>query len=304
MNPPSVSVIIPAYRAARTIGRALDSVLAQTRPPDEVLVIDDGSPDDLAAVVAGYGGPVRLLRQRNGGASSARNFGIDQARGNLIAFLDADDYWEPTKLERQLDVLRRHPEVGLVAGRFFEEPPGRPRTGPSGFTPAGLRDRVRTGRGAEAFALAARVWTGTVLVRREVLGEHRFVSGQEPAEDLDLWVRLVLAAPVYFLSTPLVTYVLEPGSLSRGSVDRECGMLLRVVRRNAGLLGRRAQRVWEAHMFGRGARNHLAQGQAAAALPHAWQRLRRQPLSAQGWWVVCQCAAGAWAAPRPAAVPA
>src|SRR5262245_13313488 len=117
----SVSVVIPAYRASGTIGRAVVSLLHQTRTPDEILVVDDGSPDDLAAALAPYCDRVTLVRKENGGAASARNLGIDRSRGDLIAFLDADDYWEPTKLERQLSIFRRHPEVGLVASRFYVE---------------------------------------------------------------------------------------------------------------------------------------------------------------------------------------
>src|SRR5207253_2812039 len=106
-----VSTVIPAYRASRTIGRAVDSLLSQTRPPDEIVIVDDGSPDDLAAAVKPYGDRVQLLRKVNGGAASARNLGIESARGDLIGFLDADDYWEPSKLERQLDILQRHPNI-------------------------------------------------------------------------------------------------------------------------------------------------------------------------------------------------
>src|SRR5437868_7863345 len=100
----SVSVVIPAYKAARTINRAVESVLGQTRRPAEVLVVDDGSPDgaDLAAALGRYGDRVALFRKPNGGAASARNHGIDRAGGSVIGFLDADDYWEPDKLERQL----------------------------------------------------------------------------------------------------------------------------------------------------------------------------------------------------------
>src|SRR5262245_16757980 len=121
----NVTVIIPAYRAAKTIARAVDSALGQTCPPKEILVIDDGSPDDLPSALRGYRDRVTLIRQANGGAASARNRGIEHATGEFIAFLDADDYWEPAKLQAQLDILKAHPEVGLVAGLYYEELPGQ-----------------------------------------------------------------------------------------------------------------------------------------------------------------------------------
>ncbi len=119
VSDPVVSVVIPACRAAHTISRPVDSLLAQTRLPDEILVIDDGSPDDLEAALSVYGDRVMLVRKSNGGAASARNLGIERSRGELIAFLGADDYWEPWKLKRQLEILRTHPEVTLVAGRYY-----------------------------------------------------------------------------------------------------------------------------------------------------------------------------------------
>src|SRR5258706_15592076 len=101
MSEPSISVVIPAYRAAKTIGRAIASVIAQTHGVLEVLVIDDGSPDDVSAATERFGAAVTVIRKENGGAASARNLGIERARGDWIAFLDADDYWHPDKLKRQ-----------------------------------------------------------------------------------------------------------------------------------------------------------------------------------------------------------
>ena len=111
--PPSISVIIPAYNSAGCVGRAIDSVLAQTYPVLEVLVVDDGSTDNTAQVVESYPVPVRLLRQPNGGPAAARNHGAREAQGEWLALLDADDSWLPQKLERQASFTNK-PMVGLV----------------------------------------------------------------------------------------------------------------------------------------------------------------------------------------------
>lgn len=297
-SPPAVSVIVPAYRAARTIGRAIDSLLAQTRRPDEILVIDDGSPDDLPAALATYGERVRLHRKANGGAASARNRGIELATGNLIAFLDADDYWEHHKLERQLAILERHPEVGLIAANFYQQPLGLPRS-PLRLPPVAHRDRVLRPCGAEAMAVARRVWTSTVLVRREALGDHRFDAALPTAEDVDLWLRLALTVPVYLLTELLATAVLEEGSLSRTDVASDARNMLAVLRRHAGVLGRAGVRSWEASVYREWAAGHLGKGEPGAAIKPAWNRLVRQPVSLQAWWVLLKSTT--WAAKQRSA---
>jgi glycosyltransferase involved in cell wall biosynthesis len=288
----SVSVIIPAYKAARTINRAVESVFGQTREPAEVLVVDDGSPDgaDLSAALVRYGERVNLLRKPNGGAASARNHAIERSRGSVIGFLDADDYWEPNKLEHQLELLDRHPGVGLTASRWYTEEPGERRTPPTDPIDD-ILDRAWAPVGPDVFRVACRVLTSTVLVRRDVLGHHRFPTDLETAEDRDLWCRLVTAAPVYLSSAPLATYVLEPGSLCRTHVDRDYGNMLRVIHKHADLLGPRHLRTWEASTFRKWAGQHLSDGQPAAALRPAVRRLRRRPLSVEGWYVFVKCLA-------------
>jgi glycosyltransferase involved in cell wall biosynthesis len=214
MSGPTVSVVIPAYKAAGTIARALDSVLAQARPPDEIVVVDDGSPDDTAAVVAASAGRVKYVRKANGGAASARNRGLDESSGELIALLDADDYWHPSKLEKQLDVFARHPEVGLVSARWHVQEPGH-EPGPCDDKPRRYYDRVLRPRGAAVVDVARLVWTSVLLFRRDLLGADRFDTTLKTAQDVDMWVRLVEKAPVYLLREPLATYWLTPGSLSR-----------------------------------------------------------------------------------------
>ncbi|HYC53548.1 MAG TPA: glycosyltransferase family A protein [Candidatus Binatia bacterium] len=106
-----VSCIIPAFNAERYLAAAIRSVLEQTRPPHEVVVVDDGSTDGTAEVAQRHGYPVRLLRQANAGPAAARNRGIRESRGDILAFLDADDLWEPDKLAAQLHRMHERPEL-------------------------------------------------------------------------------------------------------------------------------------------------------------------------------------------------
>jgi len=147
--------------------------------------------------------------------------------------------------------------------------------------------------GEQAFEVATRVWTSTVLVRRDVLGSHRFDERLRTAEDADLWFRLVVAHPVYILAEPLATGVALPGSLSRSDTDDDCANLLSVVRRHAALLGPAGVRRREAKVFQAWAATHLAHGLPQPAFRPACRRLRCQPWSAQAWWIVLK--SGAWA---------
>ena len=135
---PAFSVVIPAYDRERTIGRAIESALAQRRAPEEVLVVDDGSRDRTVAEVERFAG-VRLVRQANGGASAARNRGVEEARHPWIAFLDSDDYWEPEHLARMESAIF---DTGGQAGLYFSDMRRGPARGSerlwdvSGFRPA------------------------------------------------------------------------------------------------------------------------------------------------------------------------
>lgn len=117
---PAVSVIIPAYNAAAFICETLDSVLAQTYAPAEIIVVDDGSTDATAECVRRYGDRVRYVWQPNsGGVSSPRNHGIRLAAGDILAFIDADDLMTSRRIEAAVEVITRRPEVGLVLTNFF-----------------------------------------------------------------------------------------------------------------------------------------------------------------------------------------
>ena len=111
---PLVSVIIPNYNYARYLPQALDSVLAQTYPHVEIIVVDDGSTDETALVLCEYNERIRSFQHQREGVSVARNRGVQESHGQLIAFLDADDVWLPTKLERQVQRFLDDPDLGLV----------------------------------------------------------------------------------------------------------------------------------------------------------------------------------------------
>lgn len=282
----NISVIIPAYKAAHTITRAVESVFAQTYPASEVIIVDDGSPDDISEKLDPYDERVTLLQKENGGAASARNFGIDNATGDLIAFLDADDYWEPTKLQRHVALYEAHPELGLTCSRYFTQEPGQNR---KIIQVEGIVfDQVVNPMRAEAFEYATFSSTATVVVSREALSGERFISGLETAEDRELWFRLIDKAPMYFLSDSLATAVLEPGSLSRTNVERDCGNLLKVVHLHRERLGKPAHRREETIVFRRWAAGHLGESRPKAAIRPAIQRLVRTPLSIEGWWILAK----------------
>jgi GT2 family glycosyltransferase len=116
----SVSVIVPVYKGERFIRRTLDSIVGQTVSPSQVLVIDDGSPDESARIAETFGSPVSVVRIKNGGAAAARNFGGSLAEGNWIAFCDQDDIWHPAKLEKQLRLAHQFPELNYILADYID----------------------------------------------------------------------------------------------------------------------------------------------------------------------------------------
>jgi len=128
MEKPLVSVIIPVYNGAKYIAEAIESVCVQNYEPFEIIIVDDGSTDDTSSVVQSFKN-IRYIRQENRGCATARNTGITESRGELLAFLDADDYWAANKLHVQVGCLLNHPGIGYTLGRqrnFLESGTDRP----------------------------------------------------------------------------------------------------------------------------------------------------------------------------------
>jgi len=190
---PSISAIIPAYNAEPFLARAIESVLGQTCPPMELIVVDDGSTDGTGDVARRFGDRVRFFHQENAGVSAARNLGIEKARGEWIAFLDADDWWEPHRLESQVAILKRHPDLMWASGRFIDMSPGDVRVvHPSEHLYA---DMLADGSYFPDFyepALAGvRFNSDTMLIRRSAFERVGLFDVLLPtAADRDMWYRL------------------------------------------------------------------------------------------------------------------
>jgi glycosyltransferase involved in cell wall biosynthesis len=218
----SISVIIPSYNYGRYIAEAIRSALGQTLKPAEVIVVDDGSTDDTAKVVAGFGDRVRYVRQENAGVCAARNRGVAESSGELIAFLDADDIWEPTKLERQAEKFAADSEIGLVhcgMREFCSE---------SGETLVLHLDGME-GDVAEDLLLWERpvvnVSGSVIMVSREAferVGE--FDPRQKCGEDRDLCYRIAKEYRVGFVAEPLVNYRSHGAAAHRNVREMERGM--------------------------------------------------------------------------------
>jgi teichuronic acid biosynthesis glycosyltransferase TuaG len=187
---PSIAVVMPAYNAARWIDETLESVLAQTRPADEVIVVDDGSTDDTAARARTYG--VRVLEQSNGGPPAAYNAGFDAAGSDYAAMCPADDLWDARKLEYQAQALAEDPSIDVLfaRARYFglhegDHPhPERP----------GVQDRAAFLRAMYAGDL---VPAPTAVVRVALHRELGRFDESLPSEDYEFWLRALRAGATF-----------------------------------------------------------------------------------------------------------
>jgi glycosyltransferase involved in cell wall biosynthesis len=196
----AIDVVIPVWNRARIVGHAIDSVLSQEIPPDwivKVIVVDDASTDDLAAVLRPYGPRVVCIRQaRNGGAAAARNRGIGAADGDYIAFLDSDDIWLPGKLAAQVAFMRDH-QLAASCTAYVLTRPDRPDI---------ISPRYPTGRlGTSDFVWGCFVSPGsTLMCERQIFQDIGVYDAAFPRlEDWDLLMRFVRTRDLGFLAEPL-----------------------------------------------------------------------------------------------------
>lgn len=216
MANPTVSIVIPAYNAAIYLHKTIESILQQSFQDFEVLVVNDGSTDETAKCVLGFTDcRVKLINQENQGCATARNTGILSAEGKYIAFLDSDDLWEQTKLEKQVQYLDKNINFGLV------------------YTWVDFSDQEAnpTGKVRKVFAegnVFHDMLTGNViscgsvpLVRRECFDAvGLFDTDLWTAEDKDLWLRISTRYPFGLIKEPLVYYRQHPNSKSSKGFKR------------------------------------------------------------------------------------
>ncbi len=195
--PQSVGVVIPTFNRAHSLGRALDSVLAQTLPLRQIIVVDDGSTDSTADLVAGYPG-VSYLRQENRGVSAARNLGIRHCDCDWVALLDSDDEWLPEKLQIQFEALAHEPKHRLIHCDEIWIRNGR-RVNPAN------RHRKRGGWIFEHCLPLCVISPSAVVMEKSLLEESGGFNEQLPAcEDYDLWLRVCSRYPVLYVDRPLL----------------------------------------------------------------------------------------------------
>ncbi len=203
----SITIVIPLYNKAPHIRRALESVLSQTAPPDEIIVVDDGSTDGGGEVVKNLTDlRIRMIRQENQGVSVARNHGIAEATGDLIAFLDADDAWEPRFLETILRLAKTYPQAGAFATAYkCIAPDGSEQIPEFNVLPLGNEEGIiekyfRVG-------LYFPVLIQATAVPKKVLQEmDGFPVGEVLGEDMDTLLRIALRYPIAWSSQYLAIY--------------------------------------------------------------------------------------------------
>lgn len=209
-----ISVVIPLYNKASSVAQTLESVLAQTCPPDEIIVIDDGSTDNGSDVVERFiESGVRLIKQSNQGVSSARNRGLEEASSPYVAFLDADDYWLPEHLETAIDLLKQWPEACLVSTSHFIKRDGHMFAARSGLQDGwvGVVDNF-----FECFANGlSLVNSSTACVNRDaLLNQGGFPVGVKRGEDIIAWTRLALSGVVVHKAVRTAVYNQQAGNHS------------------------------------------------------------------------------------------
>jgi glycosyltransferase involved in cell wall biosynthesis len=270
---PAVSVVIPTFNRARYVGESVESVLAQAGPPFEVVVVDDGSTDDTAAVLARFGTRLHVVRQPNRGIAAARNAGVAAARGTFVAFHDSDDLALPGRIAVPYEHVTAHPEFRIVLANGIFLPPeggaGKPHPWLRPEVAAALDGREITVR--EVFRWNLGQLQATLIARECLRAIGPLDGGFRILDDLDLMLRLTLRFRTAFLDRPLFAYrrhgagVTRNKALLREESIRLADKLVNAHPEVLDVLGRRAYTRRQARRYQRLARLRLRDGDLSGA---------------------------------------
>ena len=283
---PAVSVVTAAYNAEAFLRDTIESVLAQSFPDFEHVVVDDGSTDGTPDLVASYGPPVRLVRQANGGPANARNTGIRAARGRFVAFLDHDDLATPDRLACTMEVVARHPDAAWVYGDavYFDHTTGKEMHRASAFAP------LREGDVLAPLLLGNFIPFSTAAVRRDVFDRVGFFDERRARvhiDDWDLWVRVAPHYAAHVVRAPLLRYRWHgTQATQRMDLDEALANRLDLIHTAAAQHPERLARrlpAAEAAAYLAIGRLWLSRGEAARARGCFVQSVRRHPLDVHAW---------------------
>ena len=293
-----VSVVIPSYNSADVLPDAIASILTQTRPADEIIVVDDGSNDDTAAVCARFGEKVQYIRQENRLASIARNTGIAASKGDWLAFLDADDLWDPEKLELQLAALAQNPEADFAITPVLV------------WSPHDESYQLYSWKGSldpnvvRAELLVRNIFSGicsSILVRREAVESvGRFAPGKG-CEDRRLAIDLMERHRAVILDMPLVRQ--RPGPAHFTNPERWRVEMLSLIADYGDLYAQldpsgRLKRRARARMHERSGMHYLEKGDLQTAVRDLLRAARLWPLMPNPWRVLINACLGRLKVPQ------
>lgn len=210
------SVIIPLYNKSPYVEKALGSVMSQTFRDYELIVVDDGSTDDSFAVaqsvLSGCDFPCQLIRQANAGVSTARNNGVAASKGDYLCFLDADDWWASSFLEKMDELIRTYPDAGIYGTNYYYVKNGIEHVCVKGAE-TGYINYCKV----YSDGLKMPLWTGAVSLSRSIFDEMGgFCPHLKLGEDFDLWIKIVLKYKVAFLNDALSYYYQDADPVWRG----------------------------------------------------------------------------------------
>lgn len=242
MRAPAFSVVIPVHNGAGTIARAIESVLAQSYPASELIVVDDGSTDETPRVVAEFGAAVVYLRQANAGVSAARNNGVRQAKGDWLAFLDADDWYYPERLRWHAEWIARDSDLDFLTGDYdYRRPDGSLISRSMENTESGTRLLLKANGAREVIMDADQMEafvenhfgdTHTLSVPRDTfmrLGGYPLA--QAVCEDVHFLIRLcAISKRVGVICEPMGVYLIRPDSATRTDVVRSQRLTVEALR--------------------------------------------------------------------------